>query len=173
MMDLGHFKVFLDTCSPLLNEISFSGSGEPFLHPQINEFLRYAASVKRKFVSCCSNGMRLRDFEGVIKTGVQRLFIDVDGLTPAQQATYRKGSDLEQVLENLSGLIKTKRRIHASSPSIYVYSLISRHNESDTAGLISLARKVGVDGIVLVPIIDDVYKTTSWFPETGPFRPSA
>jgi MoaA/NifB/PqqE/SkfB family radical SAM enzyme len=153
--------------------VIFSGSGEPFLHPRVSEFVAYAARQKGKMTTCLSNGTRLTKPHEIIKAGLTKLQVDVNGLTPEQHALYRVGSDLDMVLHNLRELIGTKKELRSGYPLVYMDVLINRHNEEDHDRFISLASKLQLNGVILAGIKDDLRHAEDWLPIEERFRPKA
>jgi pyruvate-formate lyase-activating enzyme len=170
MMDFGDYRQFLDTCAALFDTIDFFGSGEPLMHPRFAEFVRYAARERRKFTTCSTNGMSMEDPDSIVESGLHEIQVAVDGLTQAQFQQYRVGGNLEAVLNNIKKLVDRKRRSRSVYPQVFISTLISRHNENEYNGFIKLAREIGVDGITLGSIFDDLLHTTDWFPRSARFR---
>ena len=170
MMKLDDFKRVMEKLSFMVDEVSFIGSGEPFLHPDFIRFVKYTAKEKGKRVNCYSNGMLIGDFDAIVRSGLNSIWIDVDGITQAQHQKYRIGSDLNQILRNIENLVLAKKNAGAYYPRIYFDTLISRYNENDYEHFIDLAKKVGADGIRLRGITDDIYKKSDWFPVQDKFK---
>jgi MoaA/NifB/PqqE/SkfB family radical SAM enzyme len=173
MMDFVHFRKFLDQVSPLVDSVIFSGSGEPLLHPRFFEFVRYAAQEKGKMTTCLSNGTRMTSPREIVKSGLTKIQVDINGLTPEQHALYRVGSDLEKVLHNTRQLISVRQELRSAYPLVYMDVLISRHNEEDHDRFISLARELRLNGVILSAIRDDFLHTKEWLPRAERFQPKA
>ncbi len=169
LMDFEHFKIFMGSCHPVFDSIGFLGSGEPTLHPRLMDFVEYAVGFK-KIVALFTNGTNPLDPVRIVKSGLYRITFDIEGITQAQHALYRVGADLETVLNNIKTLVREKKRQNSVFPEIYMETLISRHNENDYDRLIDMAKGLDVDGVHFSTIIDDLFKTTDWFPVNGKFR---
>ena len=170
MLELDDYKRFMNICAPLFDTISFIGSGEPLLHPQFLEFVEYTAKQMKKTVTCCTNGTLIKDPKAIVKSGLHSIYIDLDGITQVQHQAYRIGSDLEIILDNVRELIRTKGALRSFYPKIYIDTLISKYNEHSYAGLIELAKKLGVNGIRFASMIDDLFRTTDRFPTLERFK---
>lgn len=170
MMKLKEFKIFMDQCAPLLHMVGFIGSGEPTLHPEFIKFVEYAAKKKNKMTICCTNGAHLKKPDDIVKSGLQVIYIDVDGLTQEQHQRYRVGSNLQNVLNNIKSLVQAKKKRRAPYPQIFIDTLIHRYNETDYERFIDTARKLGVNGIRFDTIKDDLYQTTDFLPTLAPFK---
>jgi MoaA/NifB/PqqE/SkfB family radical SAM enzyme len=170
MMKLEKFKSFIDKCAPFLRWIGFVGSGEPTLNPKFVEFVEYAAKEKKLSTFCCTNGTVSKNPEAIVKSGLQKIYIDVDGITPQQHELYRVGANLDTVLNNIKSLVQAKKKLRSSQPEIYIDTVISRHNEHDYDGFIEMARQLEVNGIRFQAIKDDLYQTTDWLPTQEKFK---
>jgi pyruvate-formate lyase-activating enzyme len=170
MMGFDNFSRFIDICSPLIDVINLSGAGEPFMHSSFTHFVAYATLKKDKIVTCHTNGTLLSNPEDIVRCGLQRIFIDIDGITTEQHGMYRRGADLAKILLMLKELIKARRLLHSRFPLIYLNTLVSRYNEIDHDRFIKLGRELGCTGIVFVGIHDDMFQSTDWFPETPRYK---
>lgn len=169
MMALENFEKFMEACHPIFNSISFLGSGEPTLNPQYIDFVECAVKY-RKIVALFTNGTNFKSPERIVKSGLYRITFDIEGLTQAQHELYRVGADLQTILNAIKALVREKKKQNAVFPEIYIETLISRHNENDYDRLIEMAKSLDVDGIHFSTMIDDLFKTTDWFPVNDKFR---
>ena len=170
-MNFEHFVKFVNECGFLFDEVDLVGSGEPFLHPECLRFIKYLTETKHKKIACCSNGTVMTDFEGIVKSGLHTISIDIDGVTQSQHEKYRRGSDLNKVLSNITKLVQAKKTLRSRFPKIYFDTLISKYNENNYNDFIILAKKAKVNGIQFRINLDDMYKTEDWFPIQKKFRP--
>lgn len=164
LMDLGKFKKFMDRCAPLFDRVDLIGTGEPQINPFFLNFVEYVAREKNIRVNCCTNGEIMKDPEALVNSGLNTIFIDVDGLNQEQHGIYRIGSNLEQVLENVKRLIEAKNKLYSYFPKIVIDTLITRHNEKDYELFISFARELGANGIRFRSIHDTISPDFDWLP---------
>lgn len=164
LMDLEKFKKFMDRCAPLFDKVDFIGAGEPQINPFFLDFVEYVAKEKNIRVSSCTNGQIIKDPEAIVNSGLNTIFIDIDGLTPEQHSIYRIGSNLKQVLENVKRLIDAKEKLYSYFPEIVMDTLITSHNEKDYEKFISFARELGVNGIRFRSIHNTVSSDPDWLP---------
>ncbi len=169
MMELNKFIKFMVECNLLFDTVDFFGSGEPTLHPQFIDFVEYAVKLK-KLTTISTNGAKIEDYERIVSSGLHQIFIDVDGVSQSQHEIYRVGSRLESVLNKVEGLVREKSRQKSAFPEIYINTLINCYNETDYNELIEMAKGLGVNGIRCSTIIDDLFKTSDWYPVTDKFK---
>lgn len=87
------------------NEVNLTthGGGEPLLHSQLKEILKFAArfsNIKRGFLS---NATLLNEewTNFLLKIGIDWIAFSVDGTNPQTHAIVRKGSNLTQIENNI------------------------------------------------------------------------
>ena len=86
---------------------SFSGWGEPLLHPQIFRMIEYA-NKKKILTSLYTNGLLLNK-ENIIKlfdSGVDHIKISMQGANDKEYETMRKKGAYHTVIENVSELVR-------------------------------------------------------------------
>ena len=168
-MNLEDFKRIVDQIAPYAYSVDLYNWGEPFLHPQIFDMIRYA-SEHRISVRLSSN---LNHFskemaERAVASGLTRLLVSVDGATQETYEKYRRGGRLEVVLRNLHLLVEAKRRADSSTPFITLRTLINRYNEHELDQLRQLAADLGMDSFSTGPIFvntRDREQVEEWLPE--------
>ncbi|MFH1519733.1 MAG: radical SAM protein [Candidatus Omnitrophota bacterium] len=141
-------KELLDEISCVgATEVYFSGSGEPFMHPQIMEVLEY---TKRKNLICHVN----TNFTLLNKERLDRLInIGVDFLTVSTWAatadTYvkthpgRSSQDFYKIKENLIYLNSRKK----DKPYIKLYNVIFNMNYFEAQGMVEFAGEIKAESL--------------------------
>ncbi|NQT28457.1 MAG: radical SAM protein, partial [Candidatus Omnitrophica bacterium] len=145
----------LDVVKELLDEISsmgavevyYSGSGEPFMHPQIMEILEY---TKKKNLICHVNtNFTLLNREGLdqlIRTGVDFLTVSIWAATADTYVKTHPGSssrDFYKIKENLSYLNSRKK----DKPYIKLYNVIFNMNYFEVQGMIEFAGEIKAESL--------------------------
>jgi radical SAM protein with 4Fe4S-binding SPASM domain len=122
--------------------------GEPLLHPNLFEFIRYAD--QNKIFTCTStNGHFLTEeiCERIIQSGLKKLIISVDGVTQESYSKYRVGGDLEKVKRGIQTLAKFKKNNHSHYPIINLQFLVFRHNQHEIDEFKKLAKPLGANQV--------------------------
>ena len=124
--------------------------GEPFLHPQFADFVRYAKS-KGIFVASSTNGHFLSEaiIEAIIRAKLDFLIISLDGVTQESYRKYRKGGDLNQVISGIETLVRAKKKLKVNYPLIELQFIAFQHNEQEIEEFKKLGKKLGVDRTVI------------------------
>jgi len=170
LMDFQKFSKFLDQVESVIDGVCFVGSGEVFLHSKFLDFVRYAAD-KKLWTECPSNGYQIFDPEDIVKSGLNRINIAIDGLTQSQYEIYRVGGEVDEVIHNVERLVAAKKKLKSYYPEIFIVTVVSKHNEHSLEDIEKLARRVGADGITQFTIMDELRRTEDWYPTSEEKRP--
>ena len=116
-MDIKLIKKILDQGAEYgLYAFNFAGLGEPTLHPDLFEVIRYAKKKGVVDVNMHTNGTRLEtDFNRqLIESGLDRLTISLDSADKQRYEKIRVGAKFEKVYAAVEDLIK-QRNGHKST----------------------------------------------------------
>ena len=84
--------------------VFFGGFGEPLFHPNIVDMVAQGKSLGTSVELITNATLLTRELSrALIRAGLDRLWVSLDGATPESYADIRLGAALPQVLENLSG----------------------------------------------------------------------
>lgn len=124
--------------------------GEPFIHKDFIEMIRMAHD-RHIYTITSTNGHYLtpRKAEEVVRSGLDRILISIDGSTQDVYEQYRIGGNLEKVIEGTKNLVEAKQRLKSSHPEIVFQMLVVRPNELQISEVEKLATSLGVDQLVL------------------------
>ncbi len=132
-MKLEHFKNIIDQLEDEVRRVIFWGFGEPFIPKKAVEMIRYA-SDKKMFVLTSTNGTLLNNptlAEEIVNSGLQTLYVALDGLSQETLSKYRNGADIKDILAGVR-LIKNKRnKMNLSTPELVLQFVITRENEHE------------------------------------------
>lgn len=124
--------------------------GEPYLHPHFFNLVRYAAD--RKIYTATSTNAHFLSDENAKKTvesGLDRLIISIDGTTQETYSAYRKGGNLEKVVEGTKRVLHWKKVLKSKTPHVVFQFLVVRPNEHEIEAVQKLAEEMGVDEVGL------------------------
>lgn len=123
LMDFNLFKKVIDECVRQKSHYSIrlSWRGEPFLHPQIFEMIKYAKEHGIKEVSTLTHGGFLtpEKFEELVDMGLDWLTISFDGVDDTYEK-IRAPLKYEESLEKIKKYHKIKKRKNSVKPIIKV-----------------------------------------------------
>lgn len=142
IMPLDVFKAIL-TKVPFISVLELYRSGEPFLNPDLAAMIRYAHDRKIKVIVSSHFSFSKPDtfFENIVTSGLEKLYISLDGATQESYAHYRIGGKYDLVMSNIEKLIETKNRLRSVKPEIIWQFLVNKFNEHE----IEKARNIAKD----------------------------
>jgi radical SAM protein with 4Fe4S-binding SPASM domain len=148
MLDPEFFKRTIDELYKDVLYLTFYFQGEPFLHPQFSEMVKYA-SEKKIYTATSTNAHFLDDEKAkkIVESGLDRLIISIDGTTQETYEQYRIGGSLEKVFAGTKNVVQWKRQLKSKTPHLIFQFLVVRHNESQVDELNKLAEDIGVNEI--------------------------
>ena len=148
MLDPEFFRQIIDQLYRDLMYLTFYFQGEPFLHPQFTDMVKYAAE-KKIYTATSTNAHFLNDelSRKAVESGLDRLIISMDGTTQETYEKYRIGGSLEKVLEGTRNVVRWKQRLKSKTPHLIFQFLVVRHNENQLDELKRLAKESGVDEV--------------------------
>src|SRR3954464_12958801 len=99
MMEADLFKKTIDELHQTLMYLIFYFQGEPYLHPQFTDLVKYASS-KNIYTATSTNAHYLTDENAkkTVESGLDRLIISIDGTTQETYESYRIGGNLQKVI---------------------------------------------------------------------------
>jgi MoaA/NifB/PqqE/SkfB family radical SAM enzyme len=145
-MSDGTFAAILASASRLdpLPTFFFGGLGEPLFHTRTIDWIRQVKALGAR-AELITNGTMLgeRRARQLIASGLDLLWVSIDGATPESYADIRMGAELPQVLANLRRFRKLRRGSHHPRPEIGVAFVAMRRNIDDLPEVLHMARNLG------------------------------
>ena len=144
------FEKIIDEVQDTLAYLLFYFQGEPFLHPQLLDWVHYA-SRRGIYTATSTNAHFLTDdvARRVVESGLDRLVVSIDGTTQETYQAYRVGGKLEKVLAGTQNIVRWKKALRSRTPHVVFQFLVVRPNEHQVAEVQTLARQLGVDAVGL------------------------
>lgn len=124
--------------------------GEPFLHPHFSRFVRLA-SERRLYTATSTNGHFLNEntAQELVKSGLNRLIVSLDGLDQHTYEKYRKGGDLQKVCKGIETVRRVRTELKSLKPLIVVQFIVMKHNEHQMNDVRQFAYVLGADVVEL------------------------
>ncbi|MGM0407213.1 MAG: radical SAM/SPASM domain-containing protein [Bacteroidota bacterium] len=147
-MDFAEYTQIIDQLSPYLLYHMLYFQGEPFLNPDFFKMLKYAHD--KKIYTCTStNGHFLtpENATKIIKSGLNKIIISVDGTDQNVYEEYRKGGDLKKVITGIKTLSDLKKQYHSKSPKIVIQFLVFRFNQHQIKVIKKTGKEAGANRI--------------------------
>ncbi len=147
-MDFEVYKSIIDQICRYSYLVVLWNQGESFLHPQFVEMIDYANS-KGLYTLSSTNANTDLDAEKIVKSGLDRLIVSMDGTTQETYNKYRVNGKLDKVIDNIKAIREAKKRLKSSTPIVELQFLVLRHNEHEIDDIRKLAKELEVDQLRL------------------------
>jgi radical SAM family protein len=130
-MDFAWYKQILDELGPYLFYLNLYNWGEPLLHKDFPEMVAYAKRWNIKVLASSNLSLRLERsyLERLVRSGLDRLKVGIEGTTPESYARYRVRGDFDLVLANMRTIQDIKRELGVRHPEIAVAFHVFAHNQ--------------------------------------------
>nr|WP_299423378.1 SPASM domain-containing protein [uncultured Emticicia sp.] len=144
-------KLFMQTIDELADTLLyliFYFQGEPYLHPEFLDLVKYA-SKKGIYTATSTNAHYLTDITAkqTIESGLDRMIISIDGTTQEVYEQYRVGGNLNKVIEGTKKIVYWKKSLKSKTPHIIFQFLVVKPNEHQIEDVKLMAKELGVDEV--------------------------
>lgn len=108
---------------PRTAEVRLFLSGEPLLHPQLDELVRVARQhVSKVLIHTNAVALDADWSRRLIESGLTHISFSIDGITKAEYEAARPGADFDGVIENVRRFLTMNRgRVHSTVQVIRAY----------------------------------------------------
>ncbi len=145
-MSLETFKMVLDKI-PSLRVLVLFNWGEPLLHPNIFEMIRY--SVSRNIYTITHTNFSLKQnekfFHELVKSGLHQLVISADGASQETYEKYRVKGRFDWVMKNIEQTVAEKKKLRRRDPKIVWKFLVNKYSEHEISYAKHLAKKLNIE----------------------------
>ncbi len=151
-IDVDLFKSAIDEVADYLFVLQMYNWGEPLLHRQTPEMIRYAKDKKIEHVRLSTNlSLNLTDdyIERLVRSGLDELIVSLDGTSADTYSKYRVRGDFELVSRNMMRIQETKKRLGLTTPEVVWQFLVFKHNEHQIGRAQAEYREWGADRLDL------------------------
>ena len=151
VLEFKNFKKLIDQIKDFVIQISLQNWGESTLVKDFPKMIKYAtdAGIFSRVSTNFSVKYTEEYSEELLKSGLGRIVIDIDGTTQEVYEKYRIGGDLKTVLDNTKKAIKMKHEMNLKYPIIQARMIVNKFNEHQLDDFKHLTKKIGVDEMEL------------------------
>lgn len=148
MLDVNLFKNTIDQTYKSSSYLLLYFQGEPYLHPQFTELIKYASN-KGLYTATSTNAHYLTNDNArkTIESGLDRLIISIDGTTQDTYQSYRIGGNLDKVVEGTRNIIRWKKKLNSKTPYVMFQFLVVKPNQHQIEEVKALGKELGVDKV--------------------------
>ncbi|MBT0812429.1 SPASM domain-containing protein [Litoribacter ruber] len=150
MLDEELFKSAIDQMKGHLSYLHLYFQGEPYLHPNFLDLVKYADSHKI-FTATSTNAHYLtpKNIQNTVEFGLKQLIVSVDGTSQEIYQNYRIGGKLAKVTEGIQNLIAYRNKAGSAFPQVILQFLVTGVNEHQLPDIKKLAAQLQVDELQL------------------------
>jgi radical SAM protein with 4Fe4S-binding SPASM domain len=167
-MDLELFKKIMKELSPYLYNVNLFFQGEPMLHPLFFSFLDNCL-IPHSVVSTNGHFLSQESSEQIVRTGLSKLIISLDGIDQETYSAYRVNGSVNRVIDGMNNVTLAKK-ISNSSLKIEIQFLVNRFNEHQIPQVRRLAKSVNASLSLKSMQIIDKKDIEAWLPSGRRFR---
>lgn len=163
IMDMNLYKSIMDKIGKYLLYVEFCNWGEPLLNKNMAEMIKIAKEYEAQtFVSTNLNiNMTQEMAESLVKSGLDRMTISIDGATQKSYEIYRKNGNIDLVFKNVKLLVEAKKKLNSVTPHLHWQFLVFKHNEHEIEKAKEMAQEIGVNDIgFTAPFCDTKWAST-------------
>jgi len=145
---LNAFREILDEKEKDLIYLNYYFQGEPFFNKETIRMIRMA-SDRNIYTSVSTNAQLItKDLaKDIVESGLNRIIISIDGTTQEVYEKYRRGGELEKVIQASKYLVEARQVFNNSKLKIVFQFLVFKHNEHQIKDIQKLGKNLGVDKV--------------------------
>ena len=130
--------------------IRYASNGEPMIHPQIYEMLKYAVDKSGTKITLTTNGTLLneKNIERLLETGVDVVDISIDAFSAETYSRVRINGDLTVTAGNTINLIRESKKVGGKTKIVVSYVELPE-NKHETDDFEKFWNHNGADYIVI------------------------
>jgi len=168
-MSFSLFKKIIDEIAPFAELVYLHGLGEPFLHPQIFDFIKYAKS-KGIRTGISTNAMLLDKAKSqkLLDSGIDYVVLAMDGATKKTYEKVRKGGNFEQVEKNIKQFLELKKK-RKKKPFTVIQFIALKENEKEVDLFLRKWQGKGANVVRIKPKIALKDRDKKGKPQTTPY----
>jgi pyruvate-formate lyase-activating enzyme len=145
LIDERRFATLLERFGPCTLQIMFCNYGEPLTNSNTPRLIEMAKGYLIRTVLSTNLAVPKFDAEAYIRSGLDFMFLAIDGATQPTYSRYRKNGQLAVVFRNIEALVKAKRRLGSPTPTLRWQFLAFEHNRHEIPEALEVARAFGLD----------------------------
>ncbi len=128
--------------------VDLTGLGEPLLNSDIVSMISLTKQkgFKTGFTTNFSQ-MNKSIAEGLIRAGIDYLYISFDGATKKTFEKIRVGSSFERTLSSIKTFVEVRSRMGVTRPHLRMSVVLNKHNLSEIRDLVKLAEDLDINSI--------------------------
>lgn len=141
------WKIISELQETGVRSITWTGGGEPTMHPQFDEIISIPTTTKQGIYT---NGTNINQKRAeLLKTACEWVYVSLDRSNPEAYKRYKKADIFHKAIEGIENLVKADGKA-----TIGIGFLLSRESLPDAREMLDLGLDLGVDYIQFRPEIE-------------------
>jgi MoaA/NifB/PqqE/SkfB family radical SAM enzyme len=152
------FEVFTRLVDQFANlqTLHLQGLGEPLLHPLFFDMVEYAVAKEIRVTTNTNlTLLNSKRAERMVTSGLDGLFISIDGATRETYENIRVYGKFDVLLENIARVVDARKRLNSSKPDLRLTLVIMRQNLAELPDLVRLANRFEIPDIFIQQLSHD------------------
>jgi MoaA/NifB/PqqE/SkfB family radical SAM enzyme len=149
MLTEERFHAFLRQYGTYAIQITFCNYGEPTANLRTPNFIELAKSYLIHTAISTSLSVGRFDAEACVASGLDFMYLSIDGATQPVYEKFRKGGRIDLVCENIRKLVDAKTRQGKRTPILRWQFLAFEHNQHEIPAALERAKELGVNHFVV------------------------
>lgn len=131
-----------------LHSLTFYFQGEPYLNPDFLTMVTFA-NTQHIYTITSTNAHYLTEenARNSVLSKLDKLIISIDGTSQESYEQYRKGGQLEKVLEGTKEIIRQKKLLNSSTPHVVWQFIVFKPNQHQIEEVKLLGKQLGVNQV--------------------------
>jgi MoaA/NifB/PqqE/SkfB family radical SAM enzyme len=154
LLGADRFARLLAGYGPYAMQIMFCNWGEPITNPNTPRLIEMAREYLIQTALSTNLSLARFDAEPYVRSGLDFMYLAIDGATQPVYGKYRKNGDIAVVYRNVERLVEAKRKLGSHTPVLRWQYLAFEHNAHEIHRALEIARALGVDQFVVEPPFD-------------------
>jgi radical SAM protein with 4Fe4S-binding SPASM domain len=161
-MNPGLFEKIISELGPYLYNVNLYFQGESMMHPQFFPILALCRNI-HSTVSTNGHFLSMENAEEIVRSGLNKLIISLDGMDKVSYSSYRVNGDFDKVVKGIKNIAEARDR-NSSPLKVVIQFLVNRNNENQIKAVKKFAADMNASlYLKSMQIIDrDSYDT--WLP---------
>lgn len=115
------FRKIIDEAAQIgVEKITLHGLGEPLLHSELFDFIKYCKDAGIPFVLFSTNCSFLDEEKAykVLNSGLDEIVLSLDGVTPETYEAVRRKGDFHKVVNNITRFLEIRKELQSVQPKV-------------------------------------------------------
>lgn len=149
-ININLYKNIIEQIAKTTSYVMLYLQGEPFLNNSIFEMIQLA-DKKKMYLCISTNGhfMNKENARRTIESGLDRIIISLDGLTPEVYRQYRVRGNFQEVVQGIKNLVEAKKQLKSSTPYIILQFIVFKHNQHQISDVTEFGKSLGINKVQL------------------------